>query len=333
MDQSFQLQVADEHTETRLDVLLAGQFPQFSRVRIRSAINAAEILVNGHRSKAAYRVRPGDLVSGRISAPQHDQPEPEDIPLSVLYEDDRLAVINKPHGMVVHPSKGHWSGTLTAALAHRYQHLSAVGGSNRPGIVHRLDRDTSGVIVIARDDQAHLALAQQFEQRTVEKEYFAICRGRLDRDRDRIEQPIGPHPYQREKMAIRSEHPASRAASTFYEVAERYRGFVAVRVFPKTGRTHQIRVHLAHVGCPVLCDPLYSGQHRLTRHELEGRAPDGEVVFDRLALHARRLVIDHPDDGRRMEFEAPLPAEFEALQRILPRLDANQRGSGGARRD
>ncbi len=137
-----------------------------------------------------------------------------------------------------------------------------------PGIVHRLDRDTSGVIVIARDDQAHLHLSRQFEQRTVEKEYFAICRGQLDRDRDWIEQPIGPHPYRREKMAIRAEHAASRLASTFFEIDERFVGFLSARVFPKTGRTHQIRVHLAHVGCPVLCDPLYSGQRQLTQGDL-----------------------------------------------------------------
>jgi 23S rRNA pseudouridine1911/1915/1917 synthase len=318
--ESIRLVVGDDQAGTRLDALLAHAFPQRSRVGLRQLINAAVVQVNDHRCKAAYRVRGGDVITLQFPSEAPEGPEPEDIPLDVLYEDDRIAVVNKPHGMVVHPSKGHWRGTLTAALAHRFGQLSQVGGATRPGVVHRLDRDTSGVIVVARDDQAHLSLSRQFEQRTVEKEYFAICRGQLDRDRDRIEQPIGPHPHQREKMAIRREHPASRAASTFFEIDQRFAGFLSVRVYPHTGRTHQIRVHLAHLGCPILCDPLYSGQKLLTLGELECGTADDRVVLARLALHARRLSFDHPTDQRRLTFEAPLPDDLQATLELLQEL-------------
>lgn len=302
----------------RLDALLAARLTDYSRVRLRQLINAAQVLVNGRRSKAAYRLRTSDVITvlSLPAAPEHG-PQPENIPLEILYEDDRLVVINKASGMVVHPSKGHWSGTLTAALAYRFGQLSQIGGETRPGIVHRLDRDTSGVILVAKDDAAHLHLSHQFEQRRVEKEYFAICRGRLDRDRDWIDEPIAPHPYQREKMAIRGQHPAARPAQTFYEVQARGHGFVALRVFPKTGRTHQIRVHLAHLGCPVLCDPLYSGQRRMTLGELAGGPPDDQVVLERLALHARRIRFAHPGDERQVEFEAPLPDVFTAVLAVL----------------
>jgi 23S rRNA pseudouridine1911/1915/1917 synthase len=225
--------------------------------------------------------------------------------------------------MVVHPSKGHWSGTLTAALAFHFQQLSTAGGPTRPGIVHRLDRDTSGVIVVAKSDPVHVDLASQFEVRTVEKQYFAIVAGNPDRDADVIEQPIGVHPYQREKMAIRSDHRTSRDARTFYEVQQRFGRFAAVAVVPKTGRTHQIRVHLVHVGCPVLCDPLYGGRDRVTRGELRGDLPDDIVLLDRTALHARRLTFSHPVTGERVTIEAPLPADLVA---VLDELRSAQAG-------
>ena len=317
MSETAQHVVTDEEAGQRLDVLLASRFPERSRVRIRQLINAAEATVNTRRCKAAYRVRSGDVIAIRFPPQDRTGPEPEDIPLHVLHEDDRIIVVDKPPGMVVHPAKGHWSGTLTAALAFRFQNLSQVGGPTRPGIVHRLDRDTSGVIVIAKDDQAHLHLSGQFERREVQKEYFAVCRGSLDRDRDRIEQPIGPHPYQREKMAIRHAHPAARDASTYVEVDRRFRGFVSFRALPKTGRTHQIRVHLAHLGCPILCDPLYAGHRQITSGELIDGRPDDQVLLKRLALHARRLSIAHPDDERPLTFEAELPEEFNRLLAAL----------------
>ena len=321
-DEVVQVCVDEEDAGARLDVFLAKRFPEHSRARLRQIINAAEARVNNERRKAAYHLRPGDVITIRFPPVQREMPEPEDIPLDLLFEDDQIAVINKPHGMVVHPSKGHWQGTLTAALAFHFDQLSQVGGPTRPGIVHRLDRDTSGVIVVAKNDESHLKLSRQFEQRTVEKQYFAVGRGKVDRDRDRIEAPIGVHPYQREKMAIRDGHSTSRDAETFFEVIERYRGFTTFRVYPKTGRTHQIRVHLTHIGCAVACDPLYAGHRVITEGELQTGRPGGEIVLDRLALHAFRLSIDHPVSGERLQFEAPLPAE---LTRFVARLEQARR--------
>jgi 23S rRNA pseudouridine1911/1915/1917 synthase len=318
-DEPAQLVISDEQAGMRLDAHLAAYFPGHSRTHLRRAITAGGVLVDGHRAKPAYRLKAGQQITVQLPDLPAPGPQPEDIPLDVLFEDDDLVAINKPPRMVVHPSKGHWSGTLAAALAHHFERLSSVGGAVRPGIVHRLDRDTSGVIVVAKSDPIHLELARQFEQRTVQKEYFAIVAGTPDRDADVIEQPIGVHPYQRERMAIRSGHTTSRNARTYYEVVERFRGFAAVSVFPKTGRTHQIRVHLAHARCPVLCDPLYGGRHQIIRGELDSdrRPPDPTVLLDRTALHARRLVLTHPRTGEELALQAPLPAD---LTRVLDEL-------------
>jgi 23S rRNA pseudouridine1911/1915/1917 synthase len=227
--------------------------------------------------------------------------------------------------MVVHPAKGHWSGTLTAALAFHFQQLSDAGGVTRPGIVHRLDRDTSGVIAIAKTNEVHFKLSAQFEAREVTKTYMTIVSGRLDRDRDWIHQPIGHHPYQREKMAIRSGHSSSRDASTYFEVVERFKGYALLKVLPKTGRTHQIRLHLAHAGCPVLCDRLYGGHSQVTRGQLLRRQAQGlpvrpgdeTIEMDRQALHAHQLEFAHPKTGKPMTFVAPLPADFERVLKVL----------------
>lgn len=244
----------------------------------------------------------------------------ENIPLDVLFEDDGLVVINKPAGMVVHPARGHWSGTLTSALAYRFQSLSDVGGPTRPGIVHRLDRDTSGVIVVAKTNAVHLHLGEQFHDRKVSKEYFAVTAGRIDRDRDRIEAPIGRHPYQRDKMAIRDGHETSKPAETFYEVIARHGRYTQVRLRPKTGRTHQIRVHLAHIGCPIICDRLYAGHAEISESELRGRSPvpNERAFLARHALHAKSLTLTNPQTGKEMTFEAPLP---EDLQRVIDILE------------
>lgn len=182
---------------------------------MRKVINAAGVKVDGQRVKAAYRLQPGQRVTIVLPDLAREGPRPENIPLEILYEDDVLAAVVKPPGMVVHPAKGHWRGTLTSALQFHFDRLSSAGGPTRPGIVHRLDRDTSGVLVVAKTDQAHMLLAEQFENRSVEKEYFAICAGVPSRDRNQIDLPIGPHPYQREKMAIRPDDPTSRAAANF----------------------------------------------------------------------------------------------------------------------
>ncbi|MBI2480203.1 MAG: RluA family pseudouridine synthase, partial [Planctomycetia bacterium] len=225
-----ELIVGEEHADERLDAYLAARFPSYSRVKLRHAISAGGVQVDGKRTKPAYRLRTGQKIAITLPELIVDGPQPEDIPLDILFEDDHLIAVNKSPDMVVHPAKGHWAGTLTSALAFRFAQLSSVGGPTRPGIVHRLDRETSGVIVVAKTDQAHLGLATQFEARTTEKEYTAIVIGSLDRDRDVIEQPIGIHPYHREKMAIRPDHETTRNAKTFYEVTERFRGFALVKV-------------------------------------------------------------------------------------------------------
>jgi 23S rRNA pseudouridine1911/1915/1917 synthase len=305
--------VAEGQADCRLDWFLAQQFSTYSRTHLRKVINAAAIKVNGLRTKAAHRLQVGDRIVVELPELPHEGPQPEDIPLKILYEDESLAVIDKPPGMVVHPGRGHWSGTLTSALQFHFNKLSQVGGSARPGIVHRLDRDTSGVIVVAKHDRVHQRLADQFEHRTVEKEYFAIVVGRPNMDRDSIDQPIGFHPHHREKMAIRRDDPASRPALSFYEVIERFDGFATMRILPKTGRTHQIRVHLTSINCPVLCDRQYGGRARITRGEISRQPADEFVLLERQALHARRLRLLHPETGQPMEFESPLPADLSGV--------------------
>ncbi len=334
--EEVRITVGPDQAGQRLDQFLAQQLPQFSRVHLRRVINTGAVRLGTaaeRGAKPSHKVRAGEQITARLARPQRELPQAEDIPLSILYEDPWLIVVNKSAGMVVHPARGHWSGTLTAALQFHFEQLSSVGGPSRPGIVHRLDRDTSGVIVVAKDDRTHLKLAEQFHERTLEKEYLAIVAGTLERDRDWIDVPIGHHPYQREKMAIRRDHPTSKPAQTFFEVTERFRGFSLLRVLPKTGRTHQIRVHLEHIGTPVLCDRLYSGRSRITRQQLSASATDSTTlesrttpgaILQRQALHARRLVIDHPQTGEPLVLEAPIP---EDLQEVLAVLRTTIRGA------
>jgi len=298
----------------RLDLFLVHYFPEYSRVQLRRVITAGGVHVDEMGSKPSYRLHRGQRVSIVLPEIPREAPQPEPIPLEILYQDDWVVVVNKPPGMVVHPARGHWSGTLASALQYHFgKMLSGAGGPARPGIVHRLDRDTSGVILVAKSDPAHTKLAAQFQARTVEKEYFALVAGCPEQDRDLIEQPIGLHPRQREKMAIRRGESASRPAETFYEVAERFDGFAAVRVVPKTGRTHQIRVHLDHAGCPVLCDRQYGGRRRITRGEIRRDPDDTLVLLERQALHARRLQFSHPHTGQPIHVEAPLPEDMAVV--------------------
>jgi 23S rRNA pseudouridine1911/1915/1917 synthase len=299
---------------------LAAHLPAFSRATLQRAIDAGHVLVDDGIAKPSLRLRTGnDVVVRQIEVPR-EGPAPQNIALSILHEDDAIIVVDKPAGMIVHPAKGHWEGTLASALAHHFGTLSGRGGPTRPGIVHRLDRDTSGVIVVAKNDQVHDALSAQFKSREVEKEYLAIVVGAPDRDRDVINEPIGDHPTHREKKAIRREDASARPAVTEYEVIERFTGFAFLRARPRTGRTHQIRIHLAHVGHPVLCDRLYGGRALLSERELVPREKPSEqpdqILLDRQALHAHRLAVEHPIRRVRMTFEAALPAD------ILKTLDA-----------
>jgi 23S rRNA pseudouridine1911/1915/1917 synthase len=309
------LSVARKVEGIRLDQYLVSAFAGFSRSVLQKAIDAGGVLVNGHVAKASYRVHHGDQIRVQLPEPTHDLPVPEDIPLTILYEDECLAVINKPADMVVHPAKGNWSGTLVNALQFHFAHLSDAGGDYRPGIVHRLDRDTSGVILIAKEEHSHRELSMQFELRKIFKEYTAITAGVLDRDSDYIEGRIGKHPHDRVKMAVYDDddEEIGKEACSYYEVAERFAGYTLCRINPRTGRTHQIRVHLASVGCPVLADKIYSGRDCLKLSDLVPGLDPGadEVLLGRQALHASRLRFFHPRRHVMIEAEAQLPADFE----------------------
>jgi 23S rRNA pseudouridine1911/1915/1917 synthase len=318
-----QFTVAPDQAGQRLDVFLSAALPAFSRATLQRAIDAGHVRVDDAVSKPSLRLRSGSIVIVQQIDVPREGPLPQQIPLSILHEDNAIIVVDKPAGMIVHPAKGHWEGTLASALAHHFGTLSSRGGQTRPGIVHRLDRDTSGVIVVAKNDQVHDALAAQFKSREVEKEYLAIVAGVPDRDRDVIDEPIGDHPTQREKKAIRREDASARPAVTAYEVLERFAGYAFLRVRPQTGRTHQIRIHLAHAGFPVLCDRLYGGRARLHECELvpqRGTEHDPDrSLLERQALHAHLLTLTHPATGQRLTFEAPLPAD------MLRTLDALRR--------
>src|SRR5262249_52898320 len=290
-------------------------FGEYSRSTLKRVIDSGGVDVNSKTAKASYRVRHGDVIRVRPPKPDYEGPRAEDVPLDVLFEDEHLAVINKPANMVVHPAKGNWSGTLVNALRHRFPQLSGLNGDYRAGIVHRLDRDTSGVILVAKDEQTHKDLALLFENRKIYKEYVAITAGMLDRDSDYVEGKIGKHRHDRVKMAVfdDDEEELAKDACTYYEVIERFRGYTFCRVHPKTGRTHQIRVHLASVGCPVRADKVYSGRDKLMLSDLvplpEGQ-PD-EPLLLRQALHAHRLRFSHPRTKKIVEVTAPLPADME----------------------
>ncbi|MEW4568217.1 RluA family pseudouridine synthase [Tautonia sp. JC769] len=303
----------------RIDHYLHSRFPDYSRSVFQKVIDAGAVLVNDQAVKASYKVQLGDRVRVWLPVLDHDVPQAEDIPLNFIYEDDTMAVVDKAPNMVVHPAKGNWSGTLVNALQHHLDRLSSVSGELRPGIVHRLDRDTSGLILIAKADRSHTHLAKQFEDRTIRKQYLAIVSGSPERDSDYIDKLIGHHPTHREKMAIRRPEDGGKVARTFYKVLERFRGYALILCEPKTGRTHQIRVHLTHVGCPIVADKLYSGRDRLTMGDLIGpEAPDADrVLIGRQALHAHRLSLIHPKTEEPMELVSPVPEDMQAVLQAL----------------
>jgi 23S rRNA pseudouridine1911/1915/1917 synthase len=303
----------------RLDQYVHMHVADFSRSEIQKSIEAGGITVNGRPSKASYKVRKNDKLHVEMPEPTHDIPVPEDIPLDILYQDQWMAVINKPHDMVVHPAKGNWSGTLVNALQwHFREQLSNDNGQLRAGIVHRLDKDTSGVILVAKDNKTHRELAMQFETRKVFKEYVAIAVGELDRDSDYIEGAMKMHPHDRLRMIV-STDPDAKHALSYYEVLERFRGFTLVKIQPRTGRTHQIRVHLLHAGCPVLADRIYGGRDSLKTSEIDPTVhrDSEDVLIDRQALHAFRLRFRHPHTEQWIEAEAPLPPD---MRRVLETL-------------
>jgi 23S rRNA pseudouridine1911/1915/1917 synthase len=279
----------------RLDAFLVTHLPAHSRSQLKGFIEAGLITVDGASAKPALRVRRGQRIEITIPPPPPAEIVPEAMPLDVVFEDEQLLVVNKPPGLVVHPGAGRTGGTLANAVLARVPHMAGVGSALRPGIVHRLDKDTSGLLMVAKTPQAYRVLQSQVAARTVSRTYLALVDGVLPRDEGTIDAPIGRHPHHRTRMAV---VPRGRAAVTRYRVRERFADHTLVEVQLVTGRTHQIRVHFAHLGYPVAGDPVY------------GRADD--LGIGRQALHAFRLKFTHPTSGRSLQFEAPLPADLMA---------------------
>ena len=297
----------------RLDRWLVRAMPDLSRARLQALIAGGEVLVDGRRARPSLRLKAGQAILVRVPAPQAAVPQPEDIPIAVVYEDRHLLVVDKPAGLSVHPGAGRASGTLVNALLHRVRDLSGIGGVLRPGIVHRLDRGTSGLLVVAKDDATHLALSRQFAGRSVEKEYLAVVIGVPRAAEGTIDAPIGRDPVHRKRMSVRA--PRGRAARSTYRIEERLDGAALLRVRISTGRTHQIRVHVAALGHPVAGDETYGGRRRPASRRPEARA--ALETLTRPALHAARLAFTQPATGERMSFESPLPADMQELLAAL----------------
>ena len=303
----------------RVDHYLARLFPNYSRAAFQRAITQDAVLVNGLSVKSGRRLRVNDRIRVLLPEEPDETLPPEDIPLDILYEDDSLVVINKAAGMIVHPGKGNYLGTLAGALQFHFDRLSDVAGKLRAGIVHRLDRDTTGVMVVAKDNQVHSRLSSQFERREVTKEYRAIVWGQINFDSDRIQTHLRVHRKHREKMEVCEPGGNSREAVTWYDVLERFPMATSVKLLPKTGRTHQLRVHMAHLGHSIVADSRYGGRSNITAADLTGDRGGSEssVIITRQALHAHRLCFCHPESGKPLEFEAPLPADMQATLDIL----------------
>ena len=300
--------IASEHAGHRLDAYLASQIEGWSRARLQRLIENQDVLVNGKASKPSYKLREHDEVEVELIAPPADAFAPENIPIEIVYEDDTLVVVNKPAGLVVHPAAGMPSGTLANALAYHFQNLPGGGTGVRPGLVHRLDRDTSGLLVVAKTDSALENLSDQFRERTVYKSYVALVHGRLAVDSGKIDQPLARDPSNRTRMAVVR---GGRNALTLYRVRRGFDRFTLLDVELKTGRTHQIRVHLAWLKQPVVGDETYGGGRDNTIQDARLRARVRSL--NRQFLHAEKLGFKHPKTGEWVKFESPLPAELIGL--------------------
>ena len=294
----------------RLDQFLSETDLNLSRSQAKKLIEADNILLNQKPTKPSAHLKAGDRISGTLPQPKPLSLKPEPFPLEILYEDPSIIVIDKPPGMVVHPGYGNLSGTLVNALLYHCKDLAGINGILRPGIVHRLDKDTSGVIVVAKDDVAYHQLIKQFKNRTVEKVYLAIAYGKFGKEEGLIDSPIGRHPSERKRMSTRAKK--GRTAITRWKVMERLDGFTLLEIFPQTGRTHQIRVHLSSMGHPLLGDPLYGRKGR------PGSIHDPVLKeclkkMDRQALHAHRLGFHHPRTGERVQFVSPIPQDMKEV--------------------
>jgi 23S rRNA pseudouridine1911/1915/1917 synthase len=309
--QAHSLEVSPEEAGVRVDRYLTSVLAGQSRSQIQRLIKDGKVTIAGQDVRANRLVHAGETIVIEIPEPTAPTPQPEALDLDILYQDADLVVVNKPAGMVVHPAAGHAQGTLVNALLHEITDLSGIGGELRPGIVHRLDRGTSGLMVVAKNDRAHAELARQFHDREVEKEYVALVWGVVQPGR-RIDLPIGRDPGDRKKMSARARR--TRSAATRVTKALHIPGVSLIHVAILTGRTHQIRVHLSEIGHPIVGDAVYGGLRRRVAGDLRPL-----LALERPFLHAGRLVFHHPADGRKMEFEAPLPHDLQSvLDLILP---------------
>ncbi|MDD4066188.1 MAG: RluA family pseudouridine synthase [Bacilli bacterium] len=293
--------ITPEYQKMRIDKVLSDIYPHFSRTRIQNMMEDEDVLVNDKIVKPSYKVKEGDVITLTIYPDISSDIVPEDIPLDIIYEDNDIIVVNKPQGMVVHPANGHYTGTLVNALLYHFKdQLSSIGGTIRPGIVHRIDKDTSGLLVVAKNDLAHEKLSAQLKDKTAYREYVCLVHGELTHDEGEIRAPIGRHNKDRKKMAVVSE---GKPAVTHFKVLERFHGYTYLVCLLETGRTHQIRVHLSYIHYPIVGDKLY-GIH-------------DPIPLNGQLLHARKLSLIHPTSGERMTFEAPLPDYFSAVLTLL----------------
>ncbi len=312
--QELRFRVGTNLRYRRLDKYLQGRFNQFSRTKLQKLIKEQGVNVNSRPAKPSHKLEAGDMIDLILPPKEVRELIPQDIPIDVLYEDDDMIVLNKQADMIVHPARGYKHSTLVNGLVYHFQNLSSSGGDLRPGIVHRLDRNTTGAMVVAKNDSAHWKLSRQFQNRTVKKYYMAVVHGVPELDQDCIDAPLGVHPRVREKYAVRQD---GKHAVTIYRVMEAFRGYSVVRLDLRTGRTHQIRVHLTHLGHPIVADDMYGGKP-VYPWQLEDREPATEdAIMDRVALHAWTLEIDHPVTGERMKFEAPMPEDMQKFVEAL----------------
>lgn len=307
----------------RLDKYLHGRFKKkVSRSIIQRLIKRGEILVNGKPTKNSYEMEAGDEIDINFPPPEPYEVTPEDLPIDIIYEDECLLAINKARGMIAHPASRTQGGTVANALAFYSNQLAQTDDPFRPGIVHRLDKNTTGVMIVAKTEEAHWRLALQFEQRTTQKIYQAIVHGGPEFDEDEIDVPIGQHPtvHDRyvatgfaERLGPKFAKKLSKSAQTRYKVLERFNNFSLVELYPKTGRTHQLRIHMSHIKHPIVGDPFYGGRHISMRH-ITGRPTDSdELIWNRQMLHACRLIVQHPIEERPLELEAPYADDMQSL--------------------
>ncbi len=291
-----ELKFVASEDNVRIDVFLAQKISGISRSAVANAVQNGHVLCNGKAATKSLKLKSGDTICVTLPEPKEIDVIAQDIPLDVVYEDDFFIVVNKPKGLCVHPAPGHEDSTLVNAVLHRCKgKLSEINGVLRPGIVHRIDKNTSGLLVVAKDNEAHNHLAKQFEQHTITREYYAVVYGRFKESSGFVDAPIGRHPTNRKQMAINTKN--GKNAYTSYEVIEEFNGFTLCKLWLKTGRTHQIRVHLASIGHPVAGDDIYGPKKCITR--LNGQC-----------LHAKTLGFTHPNSGERIEFSSELPQYF-----------------------